>query len=291
MVRRFTASLSMRLRRRARKLTSAYLVVAVVGLTWFGFSRAYPEGTKDHVAFVLLSAAFGAIAGASELVSRYRDEPIQAVSSPAGVLYVGMNATVSALVYGVLIRYANEIIPNLQDQLLTSVVAGFSAMAVLRLKFFSVRTAQGEDLAVGPDAVVQTFLDAADRGVDRYRAKRRLELVFDRAIEIEAPGDSRDFIQVSLAALQNLSDSELSELTEVMNDIWNTPYSDALKFQALCYGILSVTGDTYFESMIDRLRDSNRDDLRRPMPPEGEPAAGGESAPPEPPAPQSEGDV
>jgi hypothetical protein len=61
---------------------------------------------KANEWYVLLSATLGAAVGASELVSRYRDEPMRALRSMPAITYIILNALVSACIYGLLSRYA-----------------------------------------------------------------------------------------------------------------------------------------------------------------------------------------
>src|SRR5215211_4947758 len=121
------------------------LVLALVAII-LGIRLGYLSvGWRQHTAYVVLAGAFGAVVGASELISRYRDEPTLALRTTAAFMYLTLNASVSACTYGLLTQYANSIIPNLaHDRLLTSLVAGFGAMAILRSKFFTLRTEAGE---------------------------------------------------------------------------------------------------------------------------------------------------
>jgi len=218
-----------------------------------------PVGTAQHFWYVCLAAVLGALVATSELVSRYRDEPMSAIISIPAFVYLAMNAAVSASVYGLLVYYRDSLIPSLSgDQLLTAIIAGFGAMAVLRSKFFTLRTEKGEDIAVGPDAAVSAFLAAADRGVDRTRAARRLELVFTSASSIETPEKARDFMEVALGAFQNLSKQEKTELVAYFKSVSELPYPDDLKLQAMSYYILGITGEHNFNRVMSNLENYAR---------------------------------
>lgn len=168
---------------------------------------------------------------------------------------MALNALVSACVYGLLTRYGKSLVPGVVgDRVMTSIVAGFGAMALLRSKFFTIRTEKGEDVAVGPDAAVSAFLHAADRAIDRRRASRRLAVVFRQAREIQPSVAGTDFLQVSLAAFQNLSTQEKIDLKDKLDKIASQPYPDELKLQAMCYLILIVSGERNFNEMMSSLR-------------------------------------
>jgi hypothetical protein len=218
--------------------------------------------------FVVLSAALGAAVGTSELVSRYRDDPMRALRSAPALTYVALNALVSACVYGLVTHYAKTIIPSLaKDPLMRSITAGFGAMAILRSKFFTVRTAGGEEVGIGPDAAVSAFLYAADRGVDRARAQRRLDLVFQSADRIPRLENIKDYIKVALLSFQNLTDRE--QLNKDIDAIYkNDGYPGSqLKLQATCYAVLVVLGEYNFNKLINNLaslkdiKESSKDEL------------------------------
>ena len=96
------------------------IVVIVFAVVWDDLR----SGFREHVGFVGLAAALGATVGASELISRYRDEPLQALLSGAGLTYVGLNALVSGCAYLLLTEYADTLIPGVAgDKWMTARVA------------------------------------------------------------------------------------------------------------------------------------------------------------------------
>ena len=232
------------------------LILAGAGtLIYLSVRNDVPPGMGRFDSYALLAAAFGAIVGASELISRYRDEPGRALLSWAAGLYLLLNGVVSGLTYALLSRYRSALFPALADDpLMLSIVAGFGAMAILRSKFFTLRTAHGEDIAVGPDAAISAFLDAADRGVDRSRAGRRLDLVFKASTGIQEPKLGPQFLDISMAAMQNLNDEDKKRFVQRMEAVQETEYPDSLKLQAICYELLTLTGERNFEDIMSNLR-------------------------------------
>jgi hypothetical protein len=145
-----------------------------------------------------------------------------------------------------------------------SITAGFGAMAILRSKFFTVRTEQGEDVGIGPDAAVSVFLSAADRGVDRARAKRRLDLVFKSADRIPKVENIKDFIKVALLSFQNLVEREKlnKQIDSIYSDKSSYPNS-RLKLHATCYAVLVVLGEYNFNKLINNLAVLNEREERK----------------------------
>ncbi len=241
------------------KRIAFWVVVLGIGfLGWRILEQRQPAVLSTHGWYLALAGFLGALLGGSELVSRYRDEPTRALTSTPGVFYMLLNAIISMSAYGLLTRYGAGLIPSLTDDpLMRSIVGGFGAMAILRSKFLTLRTENGEDVGVGPDAAISAFLSAADRGVDRTRAAKRLKLVFRRVSRVTDYCNVSDFIRVSLSAFQNLNEKERSAIDEKIKKIYtvgNAEYpTDELKLQALCYEVLVIAGEYNFNSLIDNL--------------------------------------
>lgn len=105
-------------------------------------------------------AALGAIVGASELISRYRDHPGAALKTWPAIVYIGINGAASAGALG-LIQANGWFAQSHWTQIL---MAGVSAMALFCTSLFIVR-AGDRDVGVGPGGFLQIFLTAADRAV------------------------------------------------------------------------------------------------------------------------------
>lgn len=107
---------------------------------------------------------------------------------------------------------------------------------------------------MGPDAAIAAFLEAADRGVDRSRASRRLDLVFRRSNEVNRPDAGPEFLEISMAALQNLSLEDKTRFVQRVESVRKSQYPDQLKLQALCYELLTLTGERNFSDMMTNLQ-------------------------------------
>lgn len=119
----------------------------------------------------------GLLVGSSELVSRYRDEPLRAVATLAASMYVLINviAAVAALyvidAFGW--RFGLDAGASPAVLRVTQVLSGgLGAMALFRSALFNVRMGES-DVGIGPSGVLQVLLEAADRAVDRNRAGSR----------------------------------------------------------------------------------------------------------------------
>src|SRR5579859_4289744 len=117
-------------------------------------------------------AVLGGVVGASELISRYKDNPGAAIKNWPAIFYVAINCAASVGALGLIHAYS-WFGQSRWTQLL---MAGISAMAFFRSSLFVVR-AGDRDVGVGPSGFLQIFLGAADRAVDRNRAAARSDAV------------------------------------------------------------------------------------------------------------------
>jgi hypothetical protein len=232
------------------------IAVTIVALILVANVFDLPVGARRDGPFLALAAGLGITVGASEIITRYRDEPGQALNTVGAILYVALNGLVSAAAYGLLATYADSLFPGLAgDRLMTSLVAGLAAMAVLRSRVFTLRTEAGEDIAVGPDAAVTAFLNAADRAIDRKRASRRMSMVFSRASDTKLQDVklSKPFLEIALAAMQNVPREEKQTLVAYLQTVADSGYPEDLKLQAMCYALLGVTGERNFNDIMSNL--------------------------------------
>ncbi len=215
------------------------------------------EILSQHGGWLILSIAFGFSVGAAELLGRYRDEPQLAVASGPGFAYLLLNGLIAGLAYGLLVHYSDKIFTGLQnDRLLTSIVAGFGSMLVMRSKFFSFKTEGGETFAVGPDAVLSTYLRSVDRRIDRNRSAPRQKLVYDSVKTIRNPSLAASFLITSLASYQNLSDTEKATLSDIIQKVQGqADLPPQLKLMAICFGLLNVAGESNFKSLMEQLKE------------------------------------
>lgn len=210
---------------------------------------------RPSFVFLMLSMLFGALVGAAEVMARYRDEPFAATFSWPGLSYLALNGFISAAAYGLLVYYKGEIFPGLgEDGLLTSIVAGFGSMVVMRSKLFNFKTEGGEEYAIGPDAVTSTFLKSVDRGIDRNRSSARQKLVYEEVRQIKDPSKAPEFLRISLASYQNLSDAEKKELNDILLKLQAENLDPQLKLMAMGFGFLNIGGQRNFSELMKQLK-------------------------------------
>lgn len=224
-------------------------VIAVV-VSWSIFRYPVDE-------YLVLAILFSILVGAAEIISRYRDEPFAALlENGHGPLYLAINGLVGAAAFGLLSRYGNAILSGIgSDPLLRAIAAGFGSPFIMRSKLFTLHTATGEDLGVGPDAVISILLRSVDRGIDRSRSARRLRLVFEECAHIPAREVSRaiSFMRTAIASFQNLSEAEKRDFDHIVEAIQREYPNTQLTLMAICFAFLNLSGEANFRALMDDL--------------------------------------
>lgn len=207
----------------------------------------------DYVVVALI----GALTGATELVSRYRDAPIQATLSLPGLTYAAINAgaSLAALALSRVFGWNFGLDDNDQVRWTQVLVTGFGAMALFRSSLFIVRVA-GQDIGAGPSGVLQTLLAATDRGVDRARARIRIDAVRKAMVGISFKKAQVSLPAVCLVLMQNLSPQEQEMLGNEISDLAEIDdMPDGAKAMALGLVLMDIIGEKVLVRAVEALRE------------------------------------
>jgi len=214
---------------------------------------------------------FGMLVGTGELVSRYRDEPGEAVFSKSGAFYIGIN--VLAAIFALALMRAFDVTFGLDPLAQTTALrwtevlaAGFSAMAFFRCSLFNVRIAN-QDIPVGPQIFLETILAAADRAVDRNRGSSRYRLAEDLPIEGLAFEPTSIALPVlCFNLLQNVSPQTQADVRRQIKELTeNQQIQELTKIRALLLLLMVVAGERLLQDALALYRA----DLGLKVPPEG----------------------
>jgi hypothetical protein len=203
----------------------------------------------DWVAVALL----GAVVGASELISRYKDDPGAAIKSRPAIFYIVINAVASVAALG-LIRANGWFGTSHWTRIL---MAGVSAMAFFRTSLFVVR-AGDRDVGIGPSGFLQIYLAAADRAVDRKRAAARSGAV-DRAMKgVDFNKAVKALPPYCLALMQNVPPEDQQVLKRVLDDMEKGDEEPSVKALLLGIELINVVGADVLTTAVNSLGDQIR---------------------------------
>jgi plasmid maintenance system killer protein len=208
------------------------------------------------IGWVFATFVFGALVGLSEILSRYRDEPMLATATASGMSYLAFNGAISAVAFGVLRKYPEKILPVLNNDLcLTAVAAGFGAMVIFRSKLFTFKSSDGNEYPIGPAIALDTILKMIDSQIDRRRATERQKRVFDSMFAIHDFARAADYMEASLLSFQNLSPDDKKQISTTIDQYrTTTKWPDTLKGLGLGFAFLSIAGEDNFDVVVANLR-------------------------------------
>jgi hypothetical protein len=197
-------------------------------------------------------AVLGGVVGASELISRYKDNPGAAIRSSPSIFYIAINSAASV---GSLLLMPEGWLGL--SRLMRILVAGVSAMAFFRTSLFVVR-AGDRDVGVGPSGFLQIFLTAADRAVDRRRAGARSDAVarvmkgidFDKAVKALPP--------YCLGLMQNVSPEDQQVLRQALDALKTGNSESSVKALLLGIELINVVGEDVLTTAVKSLGDQIR---------------------------------
>jgi hypothetical protein len=220
-------------------------VFVLAGLVAVIVALAYTYGWFAVQGYIL-SAAIGISVGMTEMMARYRDAPFATLRSTPGIAYFLINGGAAALAY--------YLIPpeTAGTETLRILLAGISAMAFFRSGLFTVRLGEN-DVAVGPNLVLQIFLQALDRTYDRDRATPR-----SNAVALIMSGVSFTLAQTALPSLcfnlmQNASDDEQAGLKKEVEALAQDTMSDEAKALILGLALFNVVGEKTLRAAVNAL--------------------------------------
>jgi len=228
--------------------TALVFIQIVLVVRDVGTARASDLTSPDSIVNFGFAILIGLLVGATELMSRYRDDPFAPLISLPGLFYSLINGGASALAYYLLRLLA----PQMSEPLRTF-TAGIAAMTFFRSSLFTVRLA-GNDVPVGPNLVLLTLLKALDRAYDRTRAEPRSTLI--RRIMGHLAFDQ---VKNALPALcfdlmQNLSPDETASINAQVTQLsQSTAMSDQSKCLSLGLALLNLVGERTLKAAVAAL--------------------------------------
>lgn len=198
--------------------------------------------------------ALGAGVGLAELVSRYRDEPSALPKSLSFWVYLLLNAGASAFAYA-LIRVFGWTF-GLEDSPARGatqvLVAGLAAMALFRSSLLNLKIGD-QDVSVGPNALLTSLLNVADRSVDRRRAAQRSRSVGQTMANVSFEKARLALPAYCLQLMQNVSLEEQQKLRTAVDALDVTEMPDDLKTLNLGLLLMNTVGPAVLNAAVKDL--------------------------------------
>src|SRR2546421_2418776 len=82
-----------------------FLLVAILVVIFLLLIPGITNSEMNQVRALAAAFLFGALVGLAEIASRYRDEPLKAVKSPYGLVYLFLNGYISLLAFLLIVKF------------------------------------------------------------------------------------------------------------------------------------------------------------------------------------------
>jgi len=202
----------------------------------------------------IVAFAIGAALGATELLSRYKDSPRETLRSGSGLLYMAVNGSAAALAYWLIqvfgLTFGTD--ESVRRPIIQTTVAGLGAMAFFRSGVFNVRIGSN-DVSVGPNLILESFLQAVDRHHDRRMAAPRSKLAASIMEGVSFERARLALPEHCLHLMQNVSADEQDALGETIKGIEDDTLSDRAKAINLGLTLLNLVGKEVLQQAVDTL--------------------------------------
>lgn len=209
----------------------------------------------DYTLQWLVAAALGGIISSAEIISRYRDEPDNALRTWPSFFYMSLNALASVGALGGIrvLGWTFGIADPLAVGWAQVVVAGIGAMAVLRASLFSVKI-DNETVPIGFGRFLDVLLVSVDRAVDRKRAEERGKAVSEIMKNVSFQKAYQALPSYCLALLQNLPLAEQDQLGKKIGLLFNTTgINPRVKSLLLGLALMNLVGENVLKAAVQDL--------------------------------------
>ncbi len=202
---------------------------------------------------------FGALIGAGEIISQFRDEPDDALRTVPALGYMLFNALASLFALAIIRVFGWTM--GVQNPAMAGwaqvVVAGFGAMALLRASIFNVRDGE-KVITIGPSRFLEIVLASVKDSVDRKRAEQRGVAVSDIMQNVDFEKAWVALPAYCFGLLQNLPQEEQDKFGKKIALLSNAPMSGRVKSLLLGLSLMNLVGEKVLATAVRNLDEEIR---------------------------------
>lgn len=202
------------------------------------------------IVMCFIAAFISLMVAAAELITRIRDLPPHAFLRPPTLFYLFFNVSLSLIALYILMQTDMFDFSAGLDRIQAALAAGLGSTVLMRSKFFKADI-NGKEAAIGPEFVINAFLEFLQREIDRDRAIERKRLVEEYMRNIDFQAASVYVLATITASLQENRPDEV-ELLEEITKIAQSDIDEVDKSYSLGYLILDAVGERFLKNMFTR---------------------------------------
>lgn len=220
-------------------------------LVFWPFDARLSNIDKINYAIVF---SIGITVGVTEMMARYQDAPFSPLLSLPGIFYFAINGGAAITAY-YLVHVMDTPVPGegASKEVYRVIFAGLGAMAFFRSGLFTVPIG-GQDVAIGPNLILQILLKALDRAYDRDRAKPRSEMVSQIMGGVSLVSARTALPLICFGLMQNITDEEREKFGSQIKEIDPlVEMDDEAKVLTIGLWLLNLVGESTLRSAVNVL--------------------------------------
>lgn len=220
-----------------------YFVAILIVLLW----AVRTDNAETNHLLYFFAFMLGMLTAFAEIIGKFSDEPIKSLRTPHALFYHLLNGAISAFALFALKTYG-QLPTNNQEKLQLVLVAGLGSMLVMRSKLFNLKVG-GEDVALGPEQIINVFFRFMESEIDRLRAQSRIDFVRARLKNIDFD-KVQEYSLTMLRAAQALDTQE--KCRKEMQALVAEQFADRqMKSYALGFLLLNRMGENFVTKLFD----------------------------------------
>ncbi len=199
----------------------------------------------------LLTIFLSLLVAVAELFTKFRDEPLEVLKKSPAWLYLLFNMVIASITLYMLTKTNLFHAANELDYLKVGLTAGLGSTILMRSKFLKINL-NGQEAAIGPEIIINVFLETLEHAIDRNRALVRKQIVEQCMADIDF-AKAKDYVVTTIiASSQTVSAEETKTLIAEAENIATSALDTIEKSCALGYLVLDIMGEKFLNALFDR---------------------------------------
>ena len=195
--------------------------------------------------------ALSLLVAVAELFTKFQDQPFTIVKKSPAWLYILLNIIIACIGLYVLLKTNLFDVANELEGIKAALTAGLGSTILMRSKFLKIDL-NGKEAAIGPEIIINVFLETLERSIDRGRALDRKQIVEQCMADIDF-NKAKDYVMTTvIASTQTVSPEETRTMMDEAEKIEGSPIGDIEKSLALGYLVVDTMGEKFLKALFDK---------------------------------------
>ena len=197
----------------------------------------------------IITCVLSLIVALAELFSKFRDEPFLVIKNLAAWVYIILNIIIALICFSI-ITQTNLLGTRELDLIHAAFLSGLGSAVIMRSKFLKINI-NDKEAAIGPEIIINVFLETLEKTIDRDRALIRKQLVEKTMSGIDFYKAGEYVITTITGASQLASIEDTKRLVDEFTKIKESNMDNLNKSNSLGYLILDFMGEKFLKSFFN----------------------------------------